>query len=440
MRDDYDRFARLLEEKSEELSSRTQRRPHPLDEIPRSEILVQEVKANWFGSQSWADTLLYGGSRSDADSFLELSFEEAWSRVKRGHIGDLTRPPKTDLLLDLELRLSQQRDHLRQLKEFKASIHKTDDGSGLKDGIQDRTKSKGLVFKDHQVLTVGSVSKAVRQPTEARILLKEHQAILSSLEESLAEVKGEKVGKVQSQSRYDRPEIKGSRKESIRNPEALSRIPDEERYSLSPSPNITITTPDRESRPPTPDLDMRKADSRPTSGLDDYTTAAVPDSAELSSSKTDIPDPQNSPGSEADLLPLPQAQFEPRPSSLLERTRQSMSLLPPQITTRSRQSSAFRRPPRHSQQFPINQFQTPPKPRTVPPSRSGASTPHDELFSENADYASVFKSRPRVATSPLFSPAIHVGLDADGNEYDEDGESVLDLAVDGSPLAGARMR
>lgn len=72
-----------------------------------------------------------------------------------------------------------------------------------------------------------------------------------------------------------------------------------------------------------------------------------------------------------------------------------------------------RKPP---QSFPVNQFETPRKPS---PHRSGASTPRDDLFDENADYASVFKSRPRIAQSPIASPAVHVSsfeeFDLDGN-------------------------
>jgi hypothetical protein len=35
---------------------------------------------------------------------------------------------------------------------------------------------------------------------------------------------------------------------------------------------------------------------------------------------------------------------------------------------------------------------------------SGGSTPRDKLFSEDADMSSVFKSRPKIAMSPMLSP------------------------------------
>lgn len=103
--------------------------------------------------------------------------------------------------------------------------------------------------------------------------------------------------------------------------------------------------------------------------------------------------------------------------TLLERTRQSMSLLPnpPPKSKTSRQSST--RQPRFSEIFPVNQFETPSRAQTQQsgtwPPRSGSSTPRDKLFSEEADYASVFKSRPRIAISPSLSPErSNLGLDS----------------------------
>lgn len=106
-----------------------------------------------------------------------------------------------------------------------------------------------------------------------------------------------------------------------------------------------------------------------------------------------------------------------------------MSLIPPRTTQPPP-------PPQDDQErkrqarisFPINPFETPQK---------RGPTPQDELFDESADYASVFKSRPRIAQSPVASPAVHVsplgefdlgGVDADGVE----GEGYSELGL-GSP-------
>jgi hypothetical protein len=460
IRRNCDQFSRLLDEKAAELANRPQKKSPPTEEPADSDKLVQEVKANWFGSEDWANTLLYGGSRSSADGFLELPFEEAWSRADRGNINDLNKPRASDLLLDLELRLSQQRDRLRRWQQFREDIQKSEDENGLKEAQQGRSKNKGLVFREHQTLTVASISKSVRLSMGGRGVLDErHEDILSSMKEALAKIKGKTAHRVRLETQ-DAPRTKIYRRESTQVTTMLSPIPDEDDRFRAPSPNITITTPDHESRPATPEVDPEaNYSSRPSSGSDEHAPPIAAYDAE-SPSKDDALDRQQSPSPEPDLPPLPTTRTEPRPSTLIERTRQSMSLLPPpQATSRSRQSGAFRRLPRQSQYFPVNQYQTPPRQQPQrqpqqqqdqerlqrpadPPSRSGASTPRDELFSEDVDYDSVFKSRPRVANSPLFSPTVHVGLDEIEDESgDGDGDVTLDFAMmDSSPLASARTK
>ena len=96
--------------------------------------------------------------------------------------------------------------------------------------------------------------------------------------------------------------------------------------------------------------------------------------------------------------------------TLLERTRQSMSLLPKEP----------RKPvPKHrlSKQFPINQFATPKK-HSANSDVSEHTTPPEQLFSEEAEYASVFKSRPKIAMSPIPSPL--AGMDSSVDDGDEE--------------------
>jgi len=84
------------------------------------------------------------------------------------------------------------------------------------------------------------------------------------------------------------------------------------------------------------------------------------------------------------------------PSTLLERTRQSISLVPSRPSA-SRNSMHERRA---SKVYPANQFETPRK--QMP--RIKEFTPPEELFSPGAGYDSVFKSRPKVGFSPVASP------------------------------------
>ncbi|SLM40787.1 HAUS augmin-like complex subunit 6, N-terminal [Lasallia pustulata] len=100
---------------------------------------------------------------------------------------------------------------------------------------------------------------------------------------------------------------------------------------------------------------------------------------------------------ESPVLPSPDFEAFDRRASLLERTRQSMSLLP----TKPRKS--MRKPP-PSKLFPTNQFETPKKQQLGMINAVKDLTPPEELFGEEADYASVFKSRPKIGLSPALSP------------------------------------
>ena len=123
------------------------------------------------------------------------------------------------------------------------------------------------------------------------------------------------------------------------------------------------------------------------------------------------------------MIDQPSTRTMAPPSTLLERTRQSMSLLPNSVARAGQRSSEKRASSKQTrlfQAFPVNQFETPRKVRTSETSPletnvplSGSSTPRDELFSDAAAYDSVFKSRPRIALSPALSPdKSGMGLDS----------------------------
>ena len=104
----------------------------------------------------------------------------------------------------------------------------------------------------------------------------------------------------------------------------------------------------------------------------------------------------------SDQIPLPSLpkETEDTKATLLERTRRSMSLLPAQPRDTRKSVNKHRK----SKQFPTNQFETPRKQLPIPEDLEDM-TPPEKLFSQDADYASVFKSRPKIAMSPTASPA-----------------------------------
>ena len=125
-----------------------------------------------------------------------------------------------------------------------------------------------------------------------------------------------------------------------------------------------------------------------------------------------------------------------RRTSLLERTRQSISMAPPPQP--SNRSSHHRS---RTSIYPINQFVTPRKTRrsTIgidedPKQRD--ITPMEQLFSPEAEYDSVFKSRPKIALSPVLSPNLDSGrVSMDGIGGLSDGE-----VGRSSPLVGVSGR
>jgi hypothetical protein len=140
--------------------------------------------------------------------------------------------------------------------------------------------------------------------------------------------------------------------------------------------------------------------------------------------------PPPMPSPELPLRPLLEPELD-RNASLLERTRLSMVAM----QSKPRQSLASRekvdkRKSRNSL-FPVNQFDTPRTRKSIgiieeSQGTDPERTPKEALFSDEIDYDRVFKSRPRIATSPVFSPPQN-GEFEDDEGSDVDGVTGIDL-------------
>ena len=126
--------------------------------------------------------------------------------------------------------------------------------------------------------------------------------------------------------------------------------------------------------------------------------------------------------------PTQSAALDDYHTTLLDRTRQSISLAPPssaQVPRSKKQTQPSHTRSRTSV-YPINQFETPQmkigrgaRRSTVngiddEPKQQRIVTPMEKLLSPDAEYDSVFKSRPKIAMSPVLSPCADV--DANGLE------------------------
>ncbi|KAL3457482.1 HAUS augmin-like complex subunit 6 N-terminus-domain-containing protein [Aspergillus heterothallicus] len=367
VRDTQERFVQLLDRKKDELASRSTTENHGFSAQEADlETLAREVKANWQGSVEWADALLYGGLSSGRDAFLELPFDSAWSRAKESTVDDLrTTASRPDLVTDLEGRVLRQRARLQRWHQYTDSLR----GSGAASPTKPTGKAAPqLTFRDHQSLTVASISKAVRQPVGRSIVTENDQNLLRSVSEAMDRING-------SMSKQENPST--SIATSPIEPEPTPEHTPE--HGLDPLP---LPEPIHELSRPIPSINRPEIFE---------TTLEPPET------------PSKETPAEDYTIEEPIEIEPPKRFTLTERTRKSMSLLPPprdlpRPNPRSWKSRVS---------FPVNQFETPPRASTADfPSR--ASTPRDDLFEEEADYASVFKSRPRIALSPVTSPAVHV--------------------------------
>lgn len=386
VRDAYDRFSHLLDDKKVELTERADKQQHEIGDMHSDTgNLVHELQTNWLGSEKWATALLEGGSESSTDKFLELPFSEALKRATAS-AGNINKGLKEDLVLDLEARILLQRSRLRKWHEYNQSFSSEESLNGRTTSPNDSR----MVFRDHQTLTVASIAKNVRQPGDrGRVLKGADKYLLSSLNEELARINGNfrgNVGRSTPTARSVQPSFKRS-PEMVRSP-SIAAGDDHSAPSPPPDLDINKTTPE----PQLFSTSEPETEPKPTAVLPSPIVRLSPDPSFVSDEE-------------------PVEEPVKRSKTLAERTRKSMSLLPPQPNEPPRQK---RRGPRPS--FPVNQFVTPRKAsgRSVD-EMSRASTPQEQLFEEDAEYASVFKSRPRVALSPISSPAVHVSPSYDEN-------------------------
>ncbi|KAF3393797.1 hypothetical protein F1880_004770 [Penicillium rolfsii] len=403
----YEQFSRLLDDKKVELTDRASNLS--IQDKNRSQMdsdgLAHELRNNWLGSEEWATALLDGGSHSSTDGFLELPFSKAWKQATELTVEGLGNGVKSDLVVDLEARVLRLRGRLRRWHEFSDSLRKGRDESN--DATRSARQESRLAFQGHQSLTVASISKAVRESAErGRILTEADQSFMSGVNEAIAGLNGQ-------------PHIETAQPSSVTFSEKAS----------VPAPMVNEPQPTRSSR---------SEDTQPSLPSTRNSPEIPTELSEQFHSSPPVVRLHPDHHSESDEEPEPELHKPAASTSnytLVERTRKSMSLIPP-LPTHESQHPPKRRGPRPS--FPVNQFETPRK--SSPPNITRSSTPQNKLFEEDADYASVFKSRPRIALSPISSPAVHFSPSMDGDEsfdldYDE-----ADLRNMDSPSGHSRFR
>ena len=453
----------------------TQKDVQPVDEQDLTR-LSDMVRSVWIGDDRWCDVLLEGRTHPTS-ALLQKSFQ---SSLTESIDDGLTIAPKhNDLTAELDARIREQERRLKQWKTCYASMKAAQrDRLQSSKTPEPACNPPSLRLDRHKNIRFDSLQ--TRTPAEEH-LEPYHASVLRKMREELAELEsgssssinlpaeqvkyqtvttrreiGDSTGnaaayhkeaaaedlwKTSSSTQENTPTATASRHESIPHINMTEEIQVEDLKGLARA-DVTeavmsteyggssqnLQSMDVPSSPPPmnhttqlADFEEEDADaeaqSNSVSTLHERTRASLlPFAMHLSTPSAHDESVAEEESDTSQLLPpLPEI-TAPR-STLLERTRQSMSLLPNPPPN----SKAYRRPstkqPRFSEVFPVNQFETPGKAQTRQsgswsPS-SGASTPRDKLFSDEADYASVFKSRPRIAVSPSLSPErSNLGLDS----------------------------
>ncbi|OAX83205.1 hypothetical protein ACJ72_02439 [Emergomyces africanus] len=430
VRETYDRLKTLLDNKTQELAARSKEVSNKptLDECSRS----REFMNLWYGNEKWADTILNGGMQAPTDHVLELSFSRTLFLVKNGRLDDMGSGSSSDLLADLDNRLAEQRARVEKWRMFKQTLAQEKRAAQQSKPCN---PSQTLAFRDHLSFTVASLAQSDQKSAAPSLNDPEYSSLVSALDAALLK------HEVNISQKEDQPDSRDSQKQRLPiihsnrdysiDQAALSLLAEQTTPNSSYMDNDSILSslPTQGSARSSPKLESGEVSGSGTPHYGYSSGVATPSiTIEYDSNPSPINEDTESPS------PISVNPTRAVSGNLIERTRQSMSFLPTP-SARPRQSLVSK--PRKSQVFPTNQFETPKKgddTRTfLGPAGSGTSTPKEELFSQDADYASVFKSRPRVAMSPVNSPSVHM-LPIDDSDMEADQSLDMDSGVAGGDL------
>ena len=401
-----------------------------LDQNIASEATVSRIAKqfdqHWQGDRRFIDVIAQGEESTMTDACLDVPFStKVWPAVSGGtFVGDPTTS-RHGLLEDLERRVVEQNERLQHWRDFKNKIQmKAGNASPSKPGNMkpsptkaSRTyvsKEKDLVFSPRKSPRKSEypVVIAEESPPDDQVaaFLKQYSGIQASqLGEVLdndssgfSEIASQDVA-TRLQAHGKKVDLQSAEKPVARSPPRRGVFNSHEAMdppSISWSPSEDVHEAPQGSSDEEEDLAekiiSRTLNAAPTPmkaplSLIERTRqsmALASPGAKLSSQSIPHQPPQIHPDIPEHPPPDPHA-------NLLERTRRSISLLPPKH--KAPRASMHNR--RSSKIYPTNQFETPRKMGMV-----AELTPPEELFSPGAGYDSVFKSRPKIAMSPTETP------------------------------------
>jgi hypothetical protein len=89
----------------------------PIDEHDRATYNAA-VRGGWTSNAQWAEVLLQGNVSSAGVNVLSTASEKVWDKVKAGHLDEIERHDRSNALQELDARVRVQQERLRRWKAF----------------------------------------------------------------------------------------------------------------------------------------------------------------------------------------------------------------------------------------------------------------------------------------------------------------------------------
>jgi hypothetical protein len=462
-------FSQLLDQKTDQLKFRMGQCHDSEWAMPPEvrRRIEREVVENWPGSNKWPQVLLYGDHTDPGDQPLRRPFDDVWDVVANG--GALLPDTATLGLIDnLERRVNEQKERLVKWRDFHdVFLQRLRSQGSDQSSLPQSSARPAFEFLKHQGLDLNSAETSSPAPIlEARNPVLDE--IIRDMKTELDNVSVPKVKRrteakhetsrtvaastagAQEPSRRDAARPARTRQQPLfkarllsanvsgmykpgGNSMAFGQIfspakPQAEKVKPAEVPSFLLSAPGPvnghdATRLANPEQSVNQVSNGHDSylhngygGADMVQPLSNAESLTLLSSRMSLTDrtrmtmgqtsanlqstgavQATSEAFSATSVIAAGPSVADRRASLLERTQQSMASAP----RGSRMSLAVKKN-RQSILYPVNQFETPGRVRAEPIRNA---TPTETLFSEDADYASVFKSRPRVKLSPVGTPA-----------------------------------
>ncbi|KAI5303464.1 hypothetical protein KEM56_007521 [Ascosphaera pollenicola] len=454
------RAAKLLGDQEEEFDARLNHSTGRT--LKEDDTVFQEtydkVIQSWRCDQSWADVILKGGSAKSRDDRLwKKGFPELWRLLKQDtsteSLPESDSCSSSDPLSLLESRVAEQRSRLQMWKDFRNSLSKEKSRSQR---LRSRDHSSHHVFQRHQDLIVTAVSRNSESASAIACepaQMPEHASLIEAMNVALLESnsKNRKRDQYYGRTRGRRDSRQISR--PAYNEGSSTQSLQSQSHHLSDDPFLR-KDPETELSPAHEVIDSKDNSSLILEQQMEFIHPPPPQSdpepplAPTQDQKPPVEAPGDTPSTDDVLSEQPSISPEPAADTkhltLTERTKKSMSFFTEGTDSlddhASRTTDNFLSPDPFKS--PVRSVTSGPQtPRHMNEDRfiSGSSTPREELFNQEADYASVFKSRPKIALSPVRPPLprfndshIEDVLDDEGNE----GPSMIDdTMMISSPLS-----